>query len=265
MNPNSWKSIGFFLVIIFLVFFSGCTSTENKQPGESITPIITTSPTSSIKQATPVPTIERTSLTTQSPVVPPLTTEDINLHFIDVAFGGGNVYLERLPYSEKRSTISISNGNPSDEATIQSFISDFNELSQSNKLFENIKDGQADFNIKFIADSGMDAIDTTSDAGWLNREFKCGDKVCAKVKNYDIYINADLEGAQRTHYLLRGLLFSMGFKGESMKYSDSIFFYLPNNNTELSYLDQKAVQIMYGLGMRNGMTVEDVKGKLFFK
>ena len=47
-----------------------------------------------------------------------------------------------------------------------------------------------------------------------------------------------------------------------MKYQDSIFFDGGTDVTSLSRLDSKAVQIMYGLGLWNGMTVEDVKKRV---
>jgi len=50
-----------------------------------------------------------------------------------------------------------------------------------------------------------------------------------------------------------------------MKYPDSIFYYTNQDTTRLSFLDEKAVQIMYGLGTYNGMTVDDVKKVIFFK
>jgi hypothetical protein len=230
-----------------------------------------------VPDTTPVPTLPfppGTEVTgTETPAIPTFTpqptvlsSEDINLHFIDVAFGSGNIFLERLPLSSRRTTISLNAGRASDRETIESFILKFNVLSQSNKLFENTKTGQSgDIRIKFLSPDGLNAIDLSSEVGWLNREFSCNGMTCAKVKGYDIYINDQLEGDQRTHYLLRALLYTLGFKGDSLRYRDSIFAFPENNATSLSFLDEKAVQVMYGLGMDNGMTVEDVKRVLFFR
>jgi hypothetical protein len=185
---------------------------------------------------------------------------------MDVAFGGGNLFLERLPLSSKRTTISLNAGTESDKLVIESFAVRFNALSQSNKLFENTKEGQTgDIRIKFLSPEGLKAIDLTYDMGWLNHEYACDKGICAKIKGYDIYLNAHMEGEQRTHYLLRSLLYTLGFKGDSLRYPDSIFSYPENTATGLSFLDEKALQVMYGLGMDNGMTVDDVKRVLFFR
>lgn len=235
------------------------------------------SPPTAVSETTTLPTLPPPPGTvvteTETPVIPAFTpaptllsSEDINLHFIDVAFGSGNIFLERLPLSTRRTTISLNAGRDSDRETIEAFILKFNALSQSNKLFENTKTGQSgDIRIKFLPPDGLKAVDLSSEVGWLNREFSCDGMTCAKIRGYDIYINDQMEGDQRTHYLLRALLYTLGFKGDSLRYRDSIFAFPENNATSLSFLDEKAVQVMYGLGMDNGMTVDDVKRVLFFR
>ena len=241
--------------------FSGCLTTPaGHEPGQvTLTPAPTTAPT------TEIPLNETfTPLSTPTPIG--LSSEDINLHFMDVAFGSGNLFLERLPLSSKRTTISLNAGIESDKEVIESFAVKFNTLSQSNRLFENTKDGQSgDIRIKFLSPEGLEAIDLTAEMGWLNREFTRDGITCSKIKGYDIYLNSNMEGEQRTHYLLRSLLYTLGFKGDSLRYPDSIFSYPENTATELSFLDEKALQVMYGLGMDNGMTVDDVKRVLFFR
>ncbi|OPX67296.1 MAG: hypothetical protein A4E36_01715 [Methanoregulaceae archaeon PtaB.Bin009] len=231
-------------------------------PGGTIPP----TPTSSLEPG-PVDTApSETEVAVQVTRDTGISTEDINLHFMDVAFGGGNLFLERLPLSSKRTTISLNAGEESDKVLIESFASNFNLLSQSNKLFENTKTGQTgDIRIKFLPSDGLKAIDLTSDMKWLNREYTRDGITCAKIKGYDIYLNSDMEGDMRDHYLLRSLLYTLGFKGDSLHYQDSIFAYPENTMTELSFLDEKTLQVMYGLGMNNGMTVEDVKRVLFFR
>lgn len=254
----------FSLTILFLAIslaFSGCTTVSDVQEPGPVTEITT---------PTIVPTTEVTQTESVTPSPTPtaisLTSEDINLHFMDVAFGSGSIYLVRLPPSSKRTTISLNAGTDVDRQTIESFAVKFNALSQSNMLFENTKEGQTgDIRVKFLSPEGMKAVDMDDEMDWLNREFYCDGIICAKIKGYDIYLNSEMVGEQRTHYLLRSLLYTLGFKGDSLRYPDSIFAYPENSVTELSFLDEKAVQVMYGLGMYDGMTVYDVKGVLFFK
>lgn len=251
------------MVIALFIISSGCTNTTSVD----IPPVQTTVTTTTVSTILPttVPTISPITLTTTAPVQTSITTEDINLHFIDLAFGGGNVYLQRFPYSPKLVTISIQGANPSDITTVESFILEFNQISQSTKLFENVKEGKSgDIVIQFVPSNGMDAFDVSL-YGPNAKECHCGNMVCAKVIGHTIYLNSDLSGLQRVHMIKETLLFSLGFRGESLKYPDSMFYYGPNNNTELSFIDQKAVQIMYGSGMYSGMTVEEVRQKLFFK
>lgn len=185
---------------------------------------------------------------------------------MDLAFGGGNIYLERITTSPNPVTFSISGGSDSDKATIEAFFKEFNSLSQSVKLFENLKDGTSgQIQVKFLSPEGLDAIDMKSSNPWLNKEFKKDGITYAKVKDNQIYLNSALTGDTRKHYILLGILFELGFKGETLKYPDSIFYYQGNNVTGLSMVDTKAAQIMYGLGLYNGMTVEDVKKRVFLK
>ena len=254
----------FSLTLLFLVgclAFSGClTSPPVAEPVQVTTTIV---PTTIPATAGPV---TETATPTPTPTAIGLSSEDINLHFMDVAFGGGNLFLERLPLSSKKTTISLNAGTEPDKIVVESFATRFNVLSQSNKLFENIKEGQTgDIRIKFLPPAGLKAIDLTSEMGWLNEEYTCNGVTCAKIKGYDIYLNAEMEGDQRVHYLLRSLLYTLGFKGASLRYPDSIFAYPDNAATGLSFLDEKALQVMYGLGMDNGMTVDDVKRVLFFR
>lgn len=249
------------VLVVGCLACSGCLAPPAGEPPQS--PTQTTLPVTI--PTTEVPVVESTP-PTPAPTAIGLSSEDINLHFIDVAFGRGNIYLERLPLSSKRTTISMSAGTDTDRQVVESFAVKFNTLSQSNKLFENTKEGQTgDIRIKFLSPDGLKAIDLTSEMGWLNREFTCNGIACAKVKGYDIYLNADMKGDQRSHYLLRALLYTLGFKGDTLRYTDSLFSYPENMVTELSFLDEKALQVMYGLGMDNGMTVDDVKRVLFFR
>ncbi|MDD1719280.1 MAG: hypothetical protein LUQ25_04405, partial [Methanoregulaceae archaeon] len=119
--------------------------------------------------------------------------------------------------------------------------------------------------IKFVSEEGLKAIDLSNSPGWLNKEFKNDTKSYAKVKDNVVYVNSDLSGPMRTHFILLGMLFELGFKGETLKYQDSLFYYRGTTTTSLSAIDEKAVQIMYGLGLYNGMTVEDVKKRVFIK
>jgi hypothetical protein len=253
----------FALLIFFsvtLVLVSGCTTPARDQTVPLTTPI-----PSPIQTTVPVP-ITTVPQTPQNPTLPAVTTtrsitsDDIAQHFMDVAFGSGTTQLERLAYnptgSKPRTTLSLSNGNNADMALLGSFITEFNDLSATNQISENIKTtSNADIVLQFVAQSGMDAIPSES----YTKEFKSGSVSQAKIGSGTIYINDNLKSDLRTHIILRSLLYELGCRGESLKYPDSMFYYDDNTNIRLSLIDKKAVQIMYGAGLYRGMTVADVK------
>lgn len=252
-------------IIIIAVLLGGCTAMQNTPPDTTVT--VAPSPVPSTIAATPIPSTASTQVQVTPTSRPPqLTSDDVNNHFMDLAFGGGNIYLERITTSPNPITFSISGGTDSDKATIEAFFKEFNDLSQSVQLFENLKEGNSgQIQIKFLSPDGLEAIDMKSSNAWLNKEFKSDGVTYAKVKDNQIYINSALQGDARKHYILLAILFELGFKGETLKYPDSIFYYQGNNVTGLSMVDEKAAQIMYGLGLYNGMTVDDVKKRVFLK
>jgi hypothetical protein len=251
-----------FIVVIALLL-GGCTSMQNAAPGPSVTAVTNTVPSTTVPVTIPSAVMIPVPTTPQPPQ---LTSDDVNNHFMDLAFGGGNIYLERITTSPNPITFSMSGGTDPDKATVEAFFKEFNDLSQSVKLFENLKEGTSgQIQIKFLSPDGLDAIDMKSSNAWLNKEFKSGDETYAKVKDDQIYINSGLRGDTRKHYILLALLFELGFKGETLKYPDSIFYYQGNNVTGLSLVDEKAARIMYGQGLYNGMTVDDVKKRVFLK
>jgi hypothetical protein len=255
-RPFLYSLIIFFLAILVLI--SGCTTPTPTQPVPPTTPIPFT-----IQTTVPVP-ITTAPQFTQNPIsvttTRSITSDDITQHFMDVAFGSGTTQLDRLAYnptgSKPRNTLSLFNGNNADMALLGSFITEFNDLSATNQISENIKTtSNADMVIQFVAQSGMDAIPSES----YTKEFKSGSVSYAKIGLGTIYINDNLKGDLRTHIILRSFLYELGCKGETLKYPDSMFYYDDNTNIRLSLIDKKAVQIMYGAGLYRGMTVADVK------
>jgi hypothetical protein len=253
----------FSLVVFFsaiLVLVSGCTTASQNQTIPQTTPA-----PSAVLTTVSVP-VTTTPQITANPSLPPVTTtrsitsDDITQHFMDIAFGSGTTQLERLSYNptgqKPREALSIFNGNNADMALLQSFISEFNDLSATNQFSENIKTtSNADIVIQFVAQTGMDAIPTES----YTKEFKSGTVSYAKIGSGTIYINDNLKGDLRTHIILRSFLYELGCRGETLKYPDSMFYYDDNTNIRLSLIDKKAIQIMYGAGLYRGMTVADVK------
>jgi hypothetical protein len=218
------------------------------------------------------PPLPATSIT----VLPttPVSPDDIKVHFLDVAYGGGN-RLERLNYTadSQRVVISVSAAQDSDVSLIESTALAFNAVSQTNKISENIKQGtNGDITLKFIPESGMNAIQLADVAvsGKYNesltrREFMSHGVSAAKIVRGTAYINSNLKGEARNHTIARSILYEMGLTGETAKYADSIFYAGDNENVELSYLDRKVVEMMYEPGLVNGMTIDDLRKVIYIR
>ncbi len=77
-----------------------------------------------------------------------------------------------------------------------------------------------------------------------------------------IYVNSDLTGDERTHFIIRGLLYYLGFVGQTGTYPDSIFYAGQNNTTTPSLIDWDAISLMYGNTISSGMSLSDVENTL---
>ena len=70
-----------------------------------------------------------------------------------------------------------------------------------------------------------------------------------------IYVNSDLATGERDHYLVRGVLYYLGFPGETRQYPTSIFYSQPNDVVNLSTIDWQASELMYGNKISNGINL----------
>ncbi len=68
-----------------------------------------------------------------------------------------------------------------------------------------------------------------------------------------------MKGNERKRWVLRAILYNLGFFGETAKYSDSVFYSGINNASQLSAVDLKALQLMYGKKITNGMNKDDMR------
>jgi len=209
--------------------------------------------------------ITEVPLTTAAPTpqpTAPISSDDIKLHFMDLAFGSGNAYLERLNATDYngRIIISVSANDATDLTELSNAAKEFNSISQTDQLSEMIKDGMnGNIAIKFIPGSGMSAIALNTSDDLANREIRSNGVTTAKLTRGIIYINSDLKGDLRNHTLMKGLYYELGVVGETAKYPDSLFYSGENTNVNLTYVDRNAIAILYGPGLYHGMTVDDIR------
>ena len=224
-------------------------------------------PSGSGEQEPPV----QATVTVPAPAPTPLPTQqvssdDIKLHFMDLAFGAGTTYLERWnrPDTNGRTVISVFAGDDSDAMLLSGAAREFNSLSQTIQLSDNIKDGlSSDIAIRFIPGEGMvDILLNTSDS-LTKHDVRINGSTVAEVTPGIIYIDGALRGEQRNHTLMRSLYYELGVNGETQKYPDSLFYSGENTNVNLTYADRGAIAILYGPGLSPGMTADAVKKILY--
>lgn len=197
-----------------------------------------------------------------------ISSDDLRLHFLDLAFGAGNAYLSRWDPTKNNGRIVISvNGNhDSDALLLENAARVFNNMSKTNQISEQIKQGSTgDITIKFIPESGMSGIAINTSEDRTTREFNINDTAVAKISKGTIYIDANLKGDVRNYTLMRTLFYELGFVGDSDMFQDSVFSSGQITNTNLTYADQKAIEIMYAGSLTPGMTLNDVKSAVYLR
>jgi len=78
-----------------------------------------------------------------------------------------------------------------------------------------------------------------------------------------LWLQSYLKGDERRYFLLKGLLFSMGFHGESID-KDSFFYKLNYRDTNLSSMDTDAIKLVYGGRIKKDMDMDSIKKALGF-
>jgi hypothetical protein len=199
-----------------------------------------------------------------------ITTADINKHFFAVAFGPDNAKIKkRAPELYPLSMAIAGDYRDNDTVILHQFTAQFNNYSSTDKFRSDIKYGEMativvwfspESSLKNVADLGDMVVsknETTGDIHYIQMTVKV-DRISKEV----VYINSDLKGEERTHWILRGVLDNLGLPGEDADYPDSIFYSGSENTTRLSEMDWKAVQLLYGSKITTGLTSDRVKALL---
>ncbi|HEX3002524.1 MAG TPA: DUF2927 domain-containing protein [Methanoregula sp.] len=235
--------------------------------------ITTTVPLPQVLPTTPAPTkapvaVVTTGTTLVTEAITP-SADAAKLHFLDLAFGAGNPYLERWGEAQNNDRIVISMvGNRDTDATVvQTALLEFNSLSRTSQISTQVKQGSAtgDIVIKFVTEDGMKAIPLNTSESLTNKEFVQEGRAVAKVTLGTIYINNDLQDDERSHAILRGLFYELGLVGTTDLYPDSLFSSSTNSTKTLSPIDREAIRILYGTSLKPGMSANEVRDLLFVR
>lgn len=276
---KNWLTSGFFVILLIgFLLISGCTST-----GSTVT---TTQPTitSTVGIATPtVPTnpavspVSTTSVPTNPTIIPMSTTshaayssDDINRHFVDIAFGPDYSFVNK--WNKELVGVAVTGTyNDEDVKLLNNFFKSFNSYSSYTKLPSEVKQGEkGDILLYFMPEKSIINVNSGNsykisknrETGAINYIYKVNpNQYGGNIET--LYINSDLKGDARTHWILRALLYELGFPGETGNYPDSIFYSDSDTATSLNKVDLKALELMYGKKISFGMNFAQVKNLLF--
>jgi hypothetical protein len=267
--------IGVSVILLFILgtlivtgnwHFMGAGNSTNSTPLKNTTVIKNTTVTKATTTK-PVATATATVVSKATTIVATPTKQtayssaDIGNHLIEIAFGPDNSVISKP--RKDLVAISISGSNTDDDLDlVQNFIGQFNNLSSTTKIASNIElVGKGDIQLIFMPGSSLSQINTDNNAS-VYKDVSSGDVYFIKLDEGNtkkIYIDSDLNGNTRDRWILRAILLNMGFYGETAKYPDSVFYSGDNSVSKLSYIDLKAIQLMYGQKIVNGMTRVTVK------
>ena len=249
----------------------GAGNTTNSTTGtiKNVTtakPAATTAATTAKPTATTAKPAATTAATTAKPTPTPTSTpkmyssSDIGNHLVDIAFGSDNNKI--IKPSKDLITVSyIGAYTASDVDRLYKFISQFNSYSSTTKISENVNfNSQADILLEFLPQISISQIKTDTTTS-VYKNVQTGTYYFIRTSE-KTYVNSDFEGNEQDRWILRALLYNLGFYGETVKYSDSLFYAGTNNVSQLSDIDLKALQLMYGKIITNGMTKSTVKSTL---
>jgi hypothetical protein len=258
------------LVLVILV--CGCISTApSTQPTATSTIVIGTTPV-------PTPTKVTSSETTAIPEVIPsstitqtlYSTNDIYKHFVDIAFSPDYPSINK--WNKEFVHVAITgNYDNKDIKTINNFLQLFNSYSSTTKLPKEVQQSETlgDIVLTFLPESSLNNINLDNswkisknpENGTINFIYKTNPFQYG-VSTHTVYINSDLKGNARIHWILRSLLYELGFLGETGIYPDSIFYSESDTTTSLSKIDLKALELMYGTKISNGMSLNKIRDLL---
>ena len=199
------------------------------------------------------------------------STSDIYRHFVDIAFSPD--YPSILKWNKDFVHVAVTgNYDSRDIKTINNFLQVFNNYSSTTKLPREVQQGETlgDIVLNFLPESSLNNINLDSswkisrnpENGTINFIYKTNPFQYGVV-THTVYINSDLKGDARTHWILRSLLFELGFRGETGTYPDSIFYSGSDTTTSLNRIDIKALELMYSTKISPGMDLYKIKQLLF--
>jgi len=272
MKPFIPVIIGILVIIIFILgtlIVSGHGNLTGVGNATNTTAVALKNVTSAKLIANPVAAIAKNVTTAKpvanqtapvsqrAPISQSYSSTDIGNHLVEIAFGTDNSIIHK----PTKNFIDVSFSGMYDDgdiALLNNFINQFNNYSSTTKISGNVNlNGQSEIWLDFLPGTSLDQIKIDEKTS-VFKDVQTGTFYFIRTEE-KTYVNSDLNGNERSRWILRALLNNLGFFGETTKYSDSLFYSGANNVSQMSNIDLKALQLMYGKKITNGMTKATVK------
>lgn len=268
MKNHIFLGILITVLLVSFTIFSGCTSQEAAPSTPTPTTAIDTTVQTTV-QTTPTPT---TSLVPVS-----FTNEDVNKHFMTIAFGPTNTKLYKI-YTSGKVNFNGQYRNDNKEF-ITEFARSYNKFTDTRTFRSPLEidiEGDDDFtpNINYYPPAYIHSIstiykETVPDKGTILyaisypkwNSYPAGGGYYAPSVYYINSMGVPVN--TRNHYTMKAVLHHLGFSGETYDYPDSFFYVDNRNGTNLSPIDKAAIKVMYNPALLNGMSKEAVEDVLF--
>lgn len=255
------KKTNLLILAIVFILIAGCTSQMQQSPQQPTS--IKTTQMVTVTSVLPTSTSQPTPITTQT-LQTVYSSNDINKHFIDIAFSQDNNVIQK--WNKQFVIVAITGTYTKDDlANLNDFFNQFNIHSSYVKLPSPVKEGEkGDIVLNLLPESGLNNL--IIGTSWKPiRNPISGKTIGFYIGNNIVYLDASLKGDERKHWILHSVLYSLGFMGETGKYPDSIFYTNGNTVPSPNIIDWKAIELMYGTKISNGMSLGNIKNILFIE
>lgn len=250
----------FLIVIIGFLLIIGCTSQIPQQEQTS-----TVSPTQTITETPTLPDTTPSATPTSERIY---TDDEINRHFLNIAFGRDNYYLVKI-YTSSSNRVGFSlygQNTPEDEQFMTDFAKNYNRFTATTTFHDPpIRTDEKGVYLGFFPSNYLKSIE---EAQIVYREIDPSNDdylfiITSKYGDFThYYVNSDLTGDRRNHYIMRAMLYYLGFPGVTNTYPESFFYAENRDGVTLISLDKSAINVMYDKRIIAGMPINAVKNVL---
>jgi len=249
-------------VVALCMVTAGCVSFNITMPSSG--PTNTTPPP---VDATPAVTGTLPASLVPSPVPttgPVFSKSQVIQHFEDIVFGNSGTVLKR--WDKPVIKVGIAGDYTREDIdTLNNFIMQFNNVSATAKITPVYESENQELTIRYVPPSYFRAVDESS-TNLISRSPDGRINFVDQTNNLTwspkntVYLDSEITGDRREYWLLRGLLFDLGFQGTAGN-PDSFFYYAPVT-TNLTDMDWAAINMMYSRKFSAGDDLNSVRSIL---